>query len=299
MENSTKLINRQLLLNDNQQTSINDVNSSLIDHNLDVKNCKNNHQDNRYDRDIFKNFNQVRNFFPVTEVKFSDSKYFESPNENNNNNNNNNHSNISSHHHHNDINCYTVRGDLNDVTRPAASVKNETNEFNGPKLKIKRFNSIDGDSILSAATSTTAINKKKRIPDGGFGWVIVFASFVISLIIDGIAFSFGLIFTELLHYFKESKTKTAWIGAFHLSVPLLAGPILSNLVDKYGCRVMTIIGGLIAGIGFVLSALSNSVEMLYLTFGLISGFGIGIGYVTAVVSIAFWFDKKSILIFTL
>lgn len=55
---------------------------------------------------------------------------------------------------------------------------------------------------------------------------------------------------------------------------------------------MTIIGGLISCLGFVLSAMANSVEMLYLTLGLISGFGIGIGYVTAVVSIAFWFNKK-------
>lgn len=166
-----------------------------------------------------------------------------------------------------------------------------------PKVQVNSMDmdELDRDSILSASmTVATTIQPKvkPRIPDGGFGWVIVFASFVISVIIDGIAFSFGLIYTELLNYFKESKTKTAWIGAFHLAVPLLAGPILSNLVDKYGCRTMTIIGGLIAGIGFVLSSLANSVEMLYLTFGLISGVGIGIGYVTAVVSIAFWFDKK-------
>lgn len=169
-----------------------------------------------------------------------------------------------------------------------------------PKVKVNSMNleDIDKNSFLSTsmtlgdAVDAETTLKKPRIPDGGFGWVIVFASFSISVIIDGIAFSFGLIYTELLNYFKESKTKTAWIGAFHLAVPLLAGPILSNLVDKYGCRTMTIIGGLVAGIGFVLSSISTSVEMLYLTFGLISGVGIGIGYVTAVVSIAFWFDKK-------
>lgn len=148
-------------------------------------------------------------------------------------------------------------------------------------------------SIISGATSVTTVTKKKPpIPDGGFGWVIVFASFSIQLIIDGIAFSFGLIYTDLLDYFKESRTKTSWIGSLFLAVPLLAGPVLSNLVDKYGCRVMTVIGGLVGGIGFALAAVSNSVEMLYMTFGVISGLGIGIGYVTAIVSIAFWFDKK-------
>lgn len=153
----------------------------------------------------------------------------------------------------------------------------------------KSMNESDVSSIISETTSNF---NRKKIPDGGYGWVVVFASLAIQLIIDGIAFSFGLIYTELLNYFEESKTKTAWIGALFLAVPLMSGPILSNLVDKYGCRVMTVIGGLIGAIGFVLASISTSVEMLYITFGLISGFGIGIGYVTAIVSIAFWFDKK-------
>uniref|UniRef100_A0A0K8UCB3 Monocarboxylate transporter 14 n=1 Tax=Bactrocera latifrons TaxID=174628 RepID=A0A0K8UCB3_BACLA len=136
------------------------------------------------------------------------------------------------------------------------------------------------------------IKKKPEIPDGGYGWVVVLASLVVSLIADGLSFSFGLINSELLHYFGESPSKTAWISSLFFSVPLLMGPIWSNLVDNYGCRKMTIFGGLLSAIGFGLSSLCNSVEMLMLTFGIISGLGLGIGYVTAVVSIAFWFDKK-------
>lgn len=159
-------------------------------------------------------------------------------------------------------------------------------------MPTKSIHESDASSIVSEPISNVNRKKKPAIPDGGYGWMVVFASLAIQLIIDGIAFSFGLIYTELLNYFGESKTKTAWIGALFIAVPLLSGPVLSNLVDKYGCRVMTVIGGLIGGIGFVLASISTSVEMLYITFGLISGFGIGIGYVTAIVSIAFWFDKR-------
>lgn len=55
---------------------------------------------------------------------------------------------------------------------------------------------------------------------------------------------------------------------------------------------MTIIGGIVSSGGFALASLCHSIEMLYITFGLISGLGLGIGYVTAVVSIAFWFDNN-------
>lgn len=279
MESSSKTLKHQLLLNDSTNINpMNDIQSNKSNNNNNII-INNRNKCDSVTRNASDGYNQVRNFPSVNEVKFSDTSYRKSSAESNGN--------YSS----NELNssCYTVRGQLNDV----ASTK-MNKELIGSKLKVKSSRSLDEESFTSASTTTGTISNKKKpkIPDGGYGWVIVLASFVISMIIDGIAFSFGLLYTELLHYFNESKTKTSWIGAFHLSVPLLAGPIISNLVDKYGCRKTTIIGGAISGVGFVLSALSNSVEMLYLTFGLISGFGIGMGYVTAVVSIAFWFDKK-------
>lgn len=177
---------------------------------------------------------------------------------------------------------------VNDNTA-MTSLANGAGTSNGNAKKRKRLISNDsGDSIDSESTE----KKKPELPDGGYGWVVVFASLIVSLIADGLSFSFGLINTELLDYFGESPTKTAWISSLFFSVPLLMGPIWSNLVDKYGCRKMTIIGGIVSAIGFGLSSVVNSVEMLMVTFGIISGLGLGIGYVTAVVSIAFWFDKK-------
>ncbi|XP_035784532.1 uncharacterized protein LOC118462702 [Anopheles albimanus] len=147
------------------------------------------------------------------------------------------------------------------------------------------------DSIVSSYQEPEK-KKPPKIPDGGYGWVIVFSSFMISLIMDGVSFSFGLIYTELLDYFGASKSKTAWIGSLFIAVPLLSGPIMSNLVDRYGCRKMTMLGGTIGGIGFVLASYAQSIEQLYVTFGILAGVGLGVGYVTVVVSVAFWFDKR-------
>ncbi|XP_023159172.1 uncharacterized protein LOC101453379 [Ceratitis capitata] len=163
--------------------------------------------------------------------------------------------------------------ELSDVPQPNCLIANESGE------------------TISSGSSTDTKNKP-LIPDGGYGWVVVCASLVVSLIADGLGFSFGLINSELLTYFGESAAKTAWISSLFFSVPLLMGPIWSNLVDRYGCRRMTIFGGILSATGFALSSMCNSVEMLMLTFGIISGLGLGISFVTAVVSIAFWFDKK-------
>ncbi|XP_073845175.1 chaski [Musca autumnalis] len=198
--------------------------------------------------------------------------------------------------------CNLSTEDLEDRNNSSRQLKNSIiniNDVNGGgamnltngnnlKKRTRLISNESGDSIESGLSE----KKKPEMPDGGYGWVVVFASLVVSLIADGLSFSFGLINTELLAYFGESPSKTAWISSLFFSVPLLMGPIWSNLVDKYGCRKMTILGGLVSAIGFGLSSLCNSVEMLMVTFGIISGLGLGIGYVTAVVSIAFWFDKK-------
>ncbi|XP_050298195.1 monocarboxylate transporter 14-like isoform X3 [Anthonomus grandis grandis] len=156
------------------------------------------------------------------------------------------------------------------------------------------------DSVGSSSSSSSSDDDddeevKPNIPDGGWGWVVVFASLILSMVADGISFSFGLLYTEFLIEFEASKSSTSWIGSLFMAVPLLFGPIMSALVDKYGCRLMTIVGGIISAIGFIISSKCYSINVMYLTFGTLAGLGLGLCYVTAVVSIAFWFDKKRTL----
>lgn len=150
---------------------------------------------------------------------------------------------------------------------------------------------------MSSSSSSISEDEEDnpRIPDGGWGWMVVFASLIMSMIADGISLSFGLLYVEFLYEFKASKSTTSWIGSLFMAVPLITGPIMSAFVDKYGCRPMTIIGGLISAVGFIISSKVNSIGVMYVTFGVISGLGLGLCYVTAVVCIAFWFDKKRTL----
>lgn len=164
-------------------------------------------------------------------------------------------------------------------------------------LPVKNCSFLEVDSTASSTTISIASPKseKSKIPDGGWGWLVVFASVIISAVADGVSFSFGLLYIEFLDEFKASKSSTSLIGGLFLAVPLLTGTIMSALVDRYGCRSMTILGGIIAASGFVISAFVDSINVMYLTFGILAGLGLGLCYVTAVVSIAFWFEKKRTL----
>ena len=50
-------------------------------------------------------------------------------------------------------------------------------------------------------------------PDGGYGWIVLIASFTCNLLIDGMGYSIGILNVHFLHTYGETKSKTAWIGS--------------------------------------------------------------------------------------
>ncbi|XP_014484848.1 PREDICTED: monocarboxylate transporter 3 isoform X2 [Dinoponera quadriceps] len=129
-------------------------------------------------------------------------------------------------------------------------------------------------------------------PDGGYGWVVVFASFMCNMIVDGIAYTFGVFLGEFVKYFGEGKGKTAWVGSLLSGMYLSAGPVVSALTNKYGCRAVCMAGSFLGAAAFVLSTFSSSVNMLMVTYGIMGGVGFGLIYLPAVVCVGYYFETK-------
>jgi hypothetical protein len=60
-------------------------------------------------------------------------------------------------------------------------------------------------------------------PDGGWGWVIVAASFFCNLVVDGIIFAFGMFLSNISETFNESKAKVSIIGSLLAGFYLMVG----------------------------------------------------------------------------
>lgn len=132
-------------------------------------------------------------------------------------------------------------------------------------------------------------------PDGGWGWVVVAASFLCNCILDGIAYTFGVILYPLCIYFDESPGTVAWVGSILCGVYLMSGPIVGGLVNKFGCRPVCMAGSFITCIAFLLSIFSVNVTMLMGLYGFLGGFGLGLIYLPAVVSVGYYFESKRAL----
>jgi len=57
-------------------------------------------------------------------------------------------------------------------------------------------------------------------PDGGWGWMVVFGSFMIHVFADGFTYAFGIFLPHLLRYFDVSKATGAWIVSILVGVTL-------------------------------------------------------------------------------
>ncbi|XP_033228511.1 monocarboxylate transporter 10-like isoform X2 [Belonocnema kinseyi] len=128
-------------------------------------------------------------------------------------------------------------------------------------------------------------------PDGGWGWMIVAASFMCNLVVDGIIFSFGVFLEAISQQLEVSNAKVALVGSLQSGFYLMAGPFVSALANRYGFRPVAILGSVISCIAFVLSSFSFSVEYLYFTYGILGGIGAGLIYVPAVITTGFYFER--------
>jgi MFS transporter, OFA family, oxalate/formate antiporter len=72
----------------------------------------------------------------------------------------------------------------------------------------------------------------------------------------------------------------------------IAMPFTGKYIERYGPRNITIIGGILTGLGWLLASVSSSVPMLYVMYGVIGGIGVGIAYGVPVAVSARWFPDR-------
>jgi len=105
--------------------------------------------------------------------------------------------------------------------------------------------------------------------------------------------------------FRNPLMKAYGWSAFEATVPfaISIGAFAVGMVmagrwqDKAGPKPVAVTGGLLLGVGFILSSfLGNTLTGLYITFGGIVGLGIGFAYVTPIaVTVKWWPDKRGLM----
>ncbi|MCC0628729.1 MULTISPECIES: OFA family MFS transporter [unclassified Clostridioides] len=132
-------------------------------------------------------------------------------------------------------------------------------------------------------------------------WIILIASCFINLCIGSI-YAWSVFATPMAEYLSgiNGTVFTAGTLAIVFTVTNSVGPITmitgGRINDKFGPKKVIFVGGLIFGIGMILSGFSKSLPMLILTYGIILGLGVGMVYgCTISNSVKFFPDKRGLV----
>lgn len=149
-----------------------------------------------------------------------------------------------------------------------------------------------------------------EVPDGGWGWIVAVAFFLVEVFTYGVIKSFGIFLKDLMTDFEESNTRVSWIISICVFVMTFTGkktlkylafghillhifflymhsflqpchlclrfcaslaPLSSVLSNRFGFQPVVMFGGFLISLGTISTAFTSSINQMYLTIGIVAG----------------------------
>jgi OFA family oxalate/formate antiporter-like MFS transporter len=124
--------------------------------------------------------------------------------------------------------------------------------------------------------------------DSSNRWVILFFSILSMVAVANFQYGWTLFVAPLGKHLNAERAAIQVTFTVFVLLETWLVPFEGWLVDKFGPRLLVMIGGVLAGLGWIGSGRAESLTSLYLSYAL-SGIGAGIVYGTAVGSALKWF----------
>ena len=138
-------------------------------------------------------------------------------------------------------------------------------------------------SISSATAVATTTTKR---------WYQLILGIVAMMAISSPQYVWTLFTGPLNKAMGTTLAELQWTFSLLIILQTFFSPFQAYLVDRFGPRLLISVGALMAGGSWVLSAFATSIWTLYLTYGVIGGFGTGIIYVGIVGLMVRWFPDR-------
>lgn len=133
------------------------------------------------------------------------------------------------------------------------------------------------------------INNKKR-----WGYIIIG---IIIMMCLGTVYSWSVFRLPIERHFNVGTSESGYPYMFSLAFYSLFVLLTGKYIEKYSPRKIISFGGVLVGIGWILSAFAPNIYVLTVSYGMIIGSGVGIVYGVPMNVIAKWFpDKKGLAV---
>lgn len=88
----------------------------------------------------------------------------------------------------------------------------------------------------------------------------------------------------------------AFIGGFNFAMAMLVAPLVTVVARHLGTQTPMVFGVVLQTAGFIAASFSHTIWQLWLSQGVLVGFGVGFIYVPSVAILSQWFDKRRSLV---
>ena len=120
---------------------------------------------------------------------------------------------------------------------------------------------------------------------------------VIAMLFAGVLYAWSILKSPLAMEFGWGQSELALNFTLAMTFFCIGGLLGAQISRRLGHRTALICAGTLSMAGFILTALLNNVSviLLYVTYGVLAGVGIGIAYNVVIATVSAWFpDKKGL-----
>src|SRR5581483_3102102 len=140
---------------------------------------------------------------------------------------------------------------------------------------------------MSSPSATTASGPNR--------WVIAIAAFCMQLAL-GAVYAWSVFVTQVLQIYHVNRAQASWTFSLALVALGVTAGFGGYFNSRFGPRTIATVAGVLYGLGIVLAGLVGFVApnlfLLYLTYGIIGGIGLGLGYIVALAMLIKWFPDR-------
>ena len=162
----------------------------------------------------------------------------------------------------------TTTSTTTDISLPSILREGPPNPLS-EQPELSNFNPTDPDTIIAASRLADS-----QVPDGGYGWVVIFACSILTFWFVGTTYSWGVIQAALVAQKVSTPSTLSFVGSTTCSFIAFLALVNARIIRAIGARTTALVGVVLLGAGEIFSGFSTrSVGGLFVNAGVIMGVG--------------------------
>lgn len=159
-------------------------------------------------------------------------------------------------------------------------------------------NSNNSSDVLELKSSATAVGPDAAaaapvaVPDGGWGWIVTCSCFFMHLVVLGSIYSFGVFLPVYVVEFNQGRGAVSWVGSVGAAGFVAFALPTTYAVQRLGARLTSVIGSVLIGGGLLIASFSTDLWHLYVTQGIMVGFGYAFTMLPSLALVNVYFKER-------